>query len=119
MVKFSFPKKLRLLTSIYFNYVFQKSHRASSPEITILGRFNNLGYSRLGLSISKKNIKRAHERNRIKRLVREYFRLHQYELSSMDFIVLIRKGVIYLNNKEIIKVLDKLWRQHYRLSLNS
>ncbi|MGP1930915.1 MAG: ribonuclease P protein component, partial [Arsenophonus sp. ET-DL12-MAG3] len=55
----------------------------------------------------------------IKRLAREYFRLHQYELSSMDFIVLIRKGVIYLNNKEIIKVLDKLWRQHYRLSLNS
>ncbi len=40
----------------------------------------------------QKNVKRAHERNRIKRLAREYFRLHQHELPSMDFVVLVRRG---------------------------
>ncbi|MGP1924501.1 MAG: ribonuclease P protein component [Arsenophonus sp. NEOnobi-MAG3] len=116
MVMLAFPRKLRLLTSKHFDYVFQQSQRASFPEISILGRLNELGYPRIGLSIAKKNIKLAHERNRIKRLTREYFRLHQHELPSMDFIILVRKGIADLDNQEITKILGKLWRRHCRLA---
>ncbi|MFP3029201.1 MAG: ribonuclease P protein component [Arsenophonus sp.] len=116
MVTLSFPKKLRLLTSRHFDYVFQQSQRASSPEISILGRLNELGYPRIGLSIAKKNIKLAHKRNRIKRLTREYFRLNQHELPSMDFVILVRKSVADLDNQEITKILGKLWHHHCRLA---
>lgn len=115
----AFPRELRLLTPSHFDYVFQQPQRASSPEITILGRLNELGYPRIGLAIAKKNVKRAHERNRIKRLMREYFRLHQHELPSMDFVILVRKGVVDLDNQEITETLGKLWRRHCRLARGS
>ncbi|HGJ5881815.1 ribonuclease P protein component [Arsenophonus sp.] len=119
MVMLAFPRGLRLLTPRHFDYVFQQPQRASSPEITILGRLNELGYPRIGLTIAKKNVKRAHERNRIKRLMREYFRLHQHELPSMDFVILVRKGVADLDNQEITETLGKLWRRHCRLARGS
>ncbi|MGP1959384.1 MAG: ribonuclease P protein component [Arsenophonus sp. NC-TX2-MAG3] len=113
---FAFPRSLKLLTPGHFNYVFQQPQRVSSPEIIILGRLNELGYPRIGFSITKKNIKRAHERNRIKRLMREYFRLHQHEFPSMDFVIILRKGIADLKNQEIIKIIGKLWLRHCRLA---
>ncbi|MFP3014564.1 MAG: ribonuclease P protein component [Arsenophonus sp.] len=116
---FSFSEKLRLLTHIHFDYVFHKPQKVTSSELTILGRFNELGYPRIGFAITKKNIKLANERNRIKRLTREYFRLHQHELLSMDFVIIARKVIVDLDNNEIIKILDKLWRRHHLLYRNS
>ncbi|MDR0218298.1 MAG: ribonuclease P protein component [Enterobacteriaceae bacterium] len=116
MVKLAFPRELRLLTPEHFTYVFQQPQRASSAEITILGRLNELGHPRIGLTIAKKNVKRAHERNRIKRLARESFRLNQHNLPSMDFVILVRKGVASLDNRELTEALGKLWRRHCRLA---
>ncbi|MDT9587375.1 MAG: ribonuclease P protein component [Candidatus Arsenophonus melophagi] len=120
MVILTFPKKLRLLTPRNFDYVFQKpQQRASTQEITILGRQNKLSYSRIGLSIARKKVKHSHDRNRIKRLMREYFRLHQHELPAMDFVILVKRGVVDLNNQQLTKILGKLWRCYYRLDLGS
>ncbi len=47
-----------------------------------------LDHARLGLAISKKKIRTAAARNRIKRLVRESFRLRCRNLSSIDIVVL-------------------------------
>ncbi|WP_349815984.1 ribonuclease P protein component [Buchnera aphidicola] len=80
----------------------------------MLGRFNLLGYPRLGLSIPRKNIKYAHNRNLIKRLVRETFRLLQYKLLFMDFVVIAKKNILCLNNKNIIDMLNNLWANYYR-----
>ncbi|PHM38480.1 ribonuclease P protein component [Xenorhabdus innexi] len=105
-----------MLTPEHFTYVFQQPQRASSAEITILGRLNQLGHPRIGLTVAKKNVKRAHERNRIKRLARESFRLNQHKLPSMDFVILVRKGVAELDNRELTEMLGKLWRRHCRLA---
>ncbi|AFJ49040.1 ribonuclease P protein component [Shimwellia blattae DSM 4481 = NBRC 105725] len=93
--------------------------RAGSPHITILGRQNELGHPRIGLTVAKKNVKRAHERNRIKRLTRESFRLRQHELPAMDFVVVAKKGVAGLDNQALTEALDKLWRRHCRLARGS
>lgn len=93
MVKLAFPRELRLLTPSHFTFVFQQPQRAGTPQITILGRLNSLGHPRIGLTVAKKNVKRAHERNRIKRLTRESFRLRQHELPPMDFVVVAKKGL--------------------------
>ncbi|XPE62351.1 ribonuclease P protein component [Shigella flexneri] len=118
MVKLAFPRELRLLTPRHFNFVFQQPQRASSPEVTIFGRQNELGHPRIGLTIAKKNVRRAHERNRIKRLARESFRLHQHELPPMDLWWWEKRGC-RTDNHPLTEVLGKLWRRHCRLARKS
>lgn len=105
MVKLAFPRELRLLTPSQFTFVFQQPQRAGTPQITILGRLNSLGHPRIGLTVAKKNVRRAHERNRIKRLTRESFRLRQHELPAMDFVVVAKKGVADLDNRALSEAL--------------
>ncbi|MCX3239692.1 ribonuclease P protein component [Escherichia coli] len=119
MVKLAFPRELRLLTPSQFTFVFQQPQRAGTPQITILGRLNSLGHPRIGLTVAKKNVRRAHERNRIKRLTRESFRLRQHELPGMDFVVVAKKGVADLDNRALSEALEKLWRRHCRLARGS
>ncbi|QCI20180.1 ribonuclease P protein component [Buchnera aphidicola (Brachycaudus cardui)] len=114
MFDYFFKKKLRLSNSVNFQYVFSKSSKKNTLEISILGRSNVLGYPRLGLSIPRKNIKNAHNRNLIKRLVRETFRLLQHQLISMDFVVIAKKNILNLDNKKIIDMLKSLWAHYHR-----
>ncbi|MCR3755687.1 MAG: RNase P protein component [Sodalis sp. Psp] len=107
-----------MLTSSHFTFVFQQPQRASTPCITILGRLNMLGHPRIGLTVAKKHVKQARERNRIKRLTRESFRLHQHFLPAMDFVVIVKRGVADLDNHALTQVLEKLWRRHCRQSHN-
>ncbi|VFP87091.1 ribonuclease P protein component [Candidatus Erwinia haradaeae] len=112
MKEYLFTKKLRLLTSAHFNFVFQRPQRVSITCITILGRLNTLGHPRIGCSLSKKNLKHSHERNRVKRLIRESFRHNQHQLPGMDFVVIVRRGIVSLDNHAFTRVLEKLWRRH-------
>ncbi|VFP83976.1 Ribonuclease P protein component [Candidatus Erwinia haradaeae] len=116
MKTFSFSKKLRLLTSESFTFVFAKPQRVSITHITILGRANILGYPRIGCTLSKKNLKYSHERNRIKRLIRESFRHNQHTLPEMDFIIIAKSGIGTLDNHALMRGLEKLWNRHRRLS---
>lgn len=84
--------------------------------MTIIGRLNLMGHPRMGITVAKKHVKRAHERNRIKRLTRESFRLRQHKLPAMDFVVVVKKGIINLDNNMLTEVLKKLWRHHCRLA---
>ncbi len=103
-----------MLTPAHFSFVFQQPQRASVLYLTILGRLNQLGYPRIGLTVAKKQVKHACERNRIKRLTRESFRLNQHKLPSMDFVFLVKKGVAELDNRTLTETLEKLWRCHCR-----
>ena len=105
-----------MLTPSQFTFVFQQPQRAGTPQITILGRLNSLGHPRIGLTVA---VRRAHERNRIKRLTRESFRLRQHELPAMDFVVVAKKGVADLDNRALSEALEKLWRRHCRLARGS
>lgn len=114
MLNYVFQKNKRLLQSRHFQNVFEKPvQKKNTLEVSILGRVNCLEYPRLGLSVPRKNVKYAHTRNLIKRLIRETFRLLQYKLRSMDFIVIAQKNIIYLNNKCIINMLNNLWSYYY------
>ncbi|BFU60130.1 ribonuclease P protein component [Rodentibacter sp. JRC1] len=108
-----------MLTPSQFKYVFEQPLRASTPEITILARKNNLEHPRLGLTVAKKHLKRAHDRNRIKRLVRESFRLSQHHLPAYDFVFVAKGGIGRLDNATFYQTLEKLWMRHVRLAQKS
>ncbi len=110
MANHTFPRELRLLTPEHFKRVFADPVRAASPQLTLLAKPNGLPHARLGLTVPKKALKRAVWRNRIKRLVRESFRLKQHQLPAIDIIVIAKSGVGELSNADILTLLDKLWR---------
>lgn len=61
--------------------------------------------------IGKKSVKLAVERNRIKRQIRESFRLNQVNLTGWDIVVVARKGLGDLENGELAQQFGKLWKR--------
>lgn len=107
---FGFTKALRLLNARDYQAVFDDAPiRASHQHLLILSRPNQLNCPRLGLVIAKKNIRLANQRNRIKRILRESFRLHQHALSGLDIIVLARRELDSLDNTQMRALVDKQW----------
>lgn len=112
MASQAFPKANRLLTSGDFQSVFADApFRASHKYFLILARPNQRNHSRLGLIIAKKHIRLATERNRIKRLIRETFRRLPPTSAGIDVIVLARKGMDTLDNRELLEQLDRQWQR--------
>jgi ribonuclease P protein component len=108
---FSYPRESRLLTPRNFSNVFEQAIPAVSPTITLLARHNDLGRPRLGVTIPKKKVKLAVNRNRLKRCIRESFRLCAHTLPNVDIIVIGKHGINDLDNKQLYKHLETLWRK--------
>jgi ribonuclease P protein component len=109
---FAFGKNRRLLNSSDFSRVFNEApYRASHPNFLILARPSATGEPRLGLVIAKKNVRLAVNRNRLKRAIRESFRLQQHKLPAIDAIVLARRGADTLPPSDLQQVLDGLWKR--------
>ena len=104
---YEFDKKRRLLKKIEYDYVFEKAKKIVTTEFIFLYRENTIGHARLGLALSKKLISKAHDRNRLKRLLRETFRTQN--LPGIDIIVLARKGVGSIKNPIIYNKLSQVW----------
>ncbi len=112
MVSQAFGKSLRLLTSSDFQGVFQDAPiRASHQNFLLLARFNQLDHARLGVVVGKKHVRLATRRNRLKRHIRETFRLRQQTLSGLDVIVLARKGMDELSDQNLQAQLNQQWQR--------
>ena len=99
----------RMLTDGYigssFEYVFNNAIPSVSSQLTLLARFNNSDNPRLGITLSKKRVKFAHDRNRIKRIIRESFRLQRQTFPNIDIVVVGKTGVDKMSNQELWKKL--------------
>ncbi|MCC5862522.1 MAG: ribonuclease P protein component [Gammaproteobacteria bacterium] len=105
----AFPRRYRLLTAADYARVFSGARRFGRQHITVLARANTVGFARLGMAVSRKSARRAVDRNRIKRLVRESFRHAQAELPAVDIVVLTRPGITGHQDLELRRALDALW----------
>jgi len=83
-----FPPASRLRTSADFKAVFASSQRSSDSQFTILACANGLQCPRLGFAIARSRIRSAVVRNRLKRIVREYFRTHRELFGAVDMVVM-------------------------------
>lgn len=88
-----FPKSVRLLQAREFDRVFAARKRASDLWIVLHGASNELGYARLGLTVSRA-VGNAVVRNRWKRLLREAFRATHSALPALDLVCSPRASAI-------------------------
>lgn len=103
-----FPRQHRLTSPAQYRRVFQLNSRVADRYWTVLYRSNDESVSRLGMAVAKKRAKRAVDRNRIKRLVRESFRHYPY-IGDVDLVVLPRESCVSASSPDLSRSLEKLW----------
>ncbi len=91
-----------------FKQVFSSKRRSSDKTFLFLATSNGFNKPRLGLAIPKKHIHSAVERNRLKRIIRESFRLKQEKLTGNDIVVVVRNK-LDTNKNNIESTLAKHW----------
>jgi len=106
-------KHAKLLKAADFKKVFDKAVRSSDRYFTVLARPNDLQHARLGMAFTKKRVKHAVARNRLKRISRESFRLTQDKFSA-DFVVLAGTHCSKASNKQLFYSLQQHWQQLYK-----
>ncbi|MBM4306127.1 MAG: ribonuclease P protein component [Deltaproteobacteria bacterium] len=89
---FRFTKKERLTLPQDFRRVMKSGKRLASKHYLLFLMENEKGYHRLGI-VAKKEIGPASLRNRMKRYLREFFRLHKHQIKGqLDMVILVKKG---------------------------
>ena len=102
----SFGKHVRICKRRDFLAVYQQGVRSHSENFTVIVSRNQTGISRLGVTVSKK-VGNAVQRNRIKRLIREFFRLNRSRLSTpQDIIVIAKKDSSFMKYQDICSELE-------------
>ncbi len=84
-----FPPAARVRAKADYARVFEQARRTSDP-LLVLHRVAGESPARLGLAVSRKVSPRAVVRNRIKRVLREQFRLLRAQLAPGDCVVVAR-----------------------------
>ena len=105
-----FPRARRLTRPAQFGRVFDRSQRSSDQYFTVLANDNDGHDPRLGLAISKRAAKKAVQRNRLKRLVRDVFR-RQRDLPAQDFVVMAGSAAQSASNSQLRASLDRHFRR--------
>ena len=105
----AFPREARLLDGAAFSAVFRRNRRLTDRYWTLLCHDTGKGGARLGLAVAKKRAKRAHDRNRIKRVARESFRHHRAALGNRHIVLMNRDAAATASPAELRSALDQLW----------
>jgi ribonuclease P protein component len=94
-----------------FSRVFTKAKRSRDTMFTVLYRPNGSDEPRLGLAIGKRNCRLASGRNRLKRIVRESFRLNRGTIGGQDLVVLNKRDAANASNRTLFDSLERHWRR--------
>lgn len=84
------PARCFLIRREQYQLAARYGRKINGPRINAFCRPKRRGKPRLGLIVAKKHIRRASVRNRVRRILREYFRQHlQHELPPLDAVAAI------------------------------
>jgi ribonuclease P protein component len=103
-----FPKSRRL-DEAHVAAAFRGKPVARSRFFLVYRRGNGQAYARLGLAVPKRLLARAVDRNRVKRLVRERFRLSQAAIAGHDWMVRLVKAPVV--RTEVSADIETLFRE--------
>ena len=109
-----FPKSARLTKRPQYLAMNRESHRLVSPHFIYLWKPNGLPHCRLGITVTKR-VAPAVGRNRVKRLVREAFRLAPANGAprpkGVDLVVIAKKGAPSLSYAQTARELAQALRR--------
>jgi ribonuclease P protein component len=89
----SFGREKKMRKTDEFSSVFRFRCVRAISGIDFLAAPNGLNYARLGMIVPKKILATAVARNRVKRLIREAFRLNQSELAGLDVVARVKSKI--------------------------
>lgn len=105
------PREARLRSAADFAALRTPAGRLGSGCFRIRYRDNQAGVARLGQAVSRRVSKRAVERNRIKRTVRESFRRVRHELPCVDILVIANPQAAGQPGHVLRAELEQLWKR--------
>ncbi|HEX7504384.1 MAG TPA: ribonuclease P protein component [Syntrophales bacterium] len=106
---YAFKKNERLRRRSEFSALFQSGKRIHSEYLTVILSTNTSDVRRLGLVVGKKVGKAAVRRNRMKRLLREFFRLNKHRLpASQDILIVARKDFSFMKYQDLCSALEEV-----------
>jgi ribonuclease P protein component len=88
--RLTFGANLRLRSKLQFDAMHAGGKRVDDRFFALRVKPNGLEHPRLGLAVSVKVAGSGVARNRLRRLVRESFRLNQYDLPAVDVVVSVK-----------------------------
>jgi ribonuclease P protein component len=108
MEKRTFSKNERIRKRKEYLTIDKQGVRSYSDNFIIIVSRNESGAKRLGITVSKK-VGNAVRRNRIKRLIREFFRLNKADfLDSQDIVVIVKRDIPDLTYQDVNRQLERL-----------
>jgi ribonuclease P protein component len=97
----AFPQEIRIVRSSDYRAIYKAGRKIHSKRFILFIRTNDVGHSRLGLTVSRK-IGGAVVRNRVKRLFREIFRKSTGEIpTQLDIVINAKTGCIKASYLEL------------------
>lgn len=114
MTEFTFTKSQHLRTKSDFERVYDIKCKAADGVLLVFAARNDLLLTRIGLSVSRKH-GGAVVRNRLKRLLRDAFRLMQHEIpAGLDLIAIPldkSKATLPAYQESLVKISRRLIRR--------
>ena len=92
-LSYTLSKKFKLKKTEEYKRLFRGGKRVRTRNFIIYSAANSEKFSRIGISVSKKSVSRAVDRNRAKRLVREAFRLNRNLFKDRDTLIVITGSI--------------------------
>lgn len=105
-----FDKRIRLLKAEEYSEVFNQAVRSRDQYFMVLAKPVKNEAPKLGLAIAKKKAKKAVSRNRLKRIIRESFRLSQNTMATAHYVVMIQQNCEAISNKQLFVSLENHWQ---------
>jgi ribonuclease P protein component len=109
--RLTFPALKRLRRKSEFEAARARGRRFGNGFFAVTVISNDKSGPRLGLAVALRVTRTAVERNRIRRLIRESFRLHQHTLPAVDVVVSVRAKALGASAQTLRGSLAGLWRQ--------
>jgi ribonuclease P protein component len=97
-----------------FERVYRAGRRAGDGLFAVNALPNELGHARLGMSVSTRTVGNSVRRNRVRRLIREVFRVRRPQLPALDLVVTSRPGARGAERSALMTSLERLIEQAAR-----
>ncbi|MGH8258176.1 MAG: ribonuclease P protein component [Steroidobacteraceae bacterium] len=107
--RLGFPPGRRLRRKVDFDAAYATGRRFGDAFFGVVARANGGDGPRLGLAVATRIAGSSVARNRIRRVIRETFRVRQHRLPAVDVVVSARARAHGAGNAELRASLDTLW----------